>query len=117
MKKLILTVALISLLSAASVSFAQYSDSPVAPNIQIDIWSLLTRATNWFFGIVIFIAAIMLIAAGFNYVTSGGNEDKMKIALNTLIYALIGVAIAFLAKGMIYMICSFINPGGACSFF
>jgi hypothetical protein len=115
MKKIALTLSLFALLGMSLVAFAAYTGE--APNIQVDIWTLLTRALNWFFGIVIAIAAIMLVLAGFTYVTSAGNEDKMKTALNTLIYALIGVAIALLAKGLIYMVCTFVNQGGTCSFF
>jgi len=119
MKKIILTTVLLALFSVASISLAQYG-APVAPTVTVDLWSttsVLTRAINWFFGIVIMIAAIMLISAGFTYVTSAGNADKMKTALNTLIYALVGVAIALLAKGLVFLICTFLNVGGSCTFF
>ena len=119
MKKRILAISILTLFSLALVSFAQYG-APEAPTVEINLWSpdsVLTRALNWFFGIVIVIAAIMLISAGFTYVTSAGNADKMKIALNTLIYALIGVAIALLAKGLVFLICTFLNVEGSCTFF
>jgi hypothetical protein len=42
----------------------------------------------------------------------------MKVALNSVIYALIGIAIAILAKGLIYMVCNFVTAEeGTCSFF
>jgi len=109
MKTIILTTVLLAVVSIASISLAQ---SPVAPTITIDLWSsnsILTKVLNWFFGIVILIAAIMLVWAGYNYVTSAGNEDKMKTALNTVIYALVGVAIVLLAKGLVYLICNFVS--------
>jgi len=117
MKKIILALSILTLFSLTSISFAQYGGAAEAPNITVDIWSLLTRALNWLFGIVIAIAAIMLVWSGLSYVTSAGNADKMKVALNTLIYALIGVAIALLAKGLVYMVCTFVNTGGQCNFF
>jgi hypothetical protein len=117
MKKTILAISILTLFSIALVSFAQATTSTV-PDIKLDIFDFLIKATNWVFGIVIAIAAIMLIWAGFTYITSGGNAEKMKTALNSVIYALIGVAIAVLAKGLIYMICMFV--GGTvteCTFF
>jgi hypothetical protein len=116
MKKIILTISLIALFSGAIIALAQ----PVAPKINIDIWgpnSVITTITNWFFGIVLLIAAIMLIAAGFTYVTSAGNEAKVKSAMNMLLYALVGVGIALLAKGLVYLICVLFGQGATCNFF
>src|SRR4051812_13203604 len=42
------------------------------------------------------IAVIMVIVAGFKYMTSGGDSGKVANAKNTLIYALVGIAIAAL---------------------
>jgi len=121
MKKIILAISILTLFSLALVSFAATTtgEGIVPPFIQLTLWgpnSILTKSLNWVFGIVIFIAAIMLIWAGFTYVTSAGNAEKMKTALNSVIYALIGVAIAVLAKGLIFMICGFVG-GTDCSFF
>lgn len=44
------------------------------------------------------IAVIMIIISGFKYVTSAGNPDSVSSAKSTLVYALIGVAIAVLAQ-------------------
>ena len=43
-------------------------------------------------------AIIMVIYSGFRYITSGGDASKVSSAKNTLIYALIGIAIAVLAQ-------------------
>ena len=113
MKKIILTTVLLVLFSVASVSLAQDIE-PEAPGLTVTLWgqgSILTKATNWFFGIVLTIAAIILIAAGFNYITAGGNEEKIRTAFNMVTSALIGVAIAVLAKGLVYLICNFVSQG------
>jgi len=86
---------------------------PEIPEIDVNIWEILDRALNWFFGIALIIAAIMLVYAGFNYVTASGNEEKIKTATKTLIFALIGVAIALLAKGLPMLVQDFLlgnNP-------
>ncbi len=43
-------------------------------------------------------AIIMIIFAGFRYVTSGGDSGSVKNAKNTLIYAIVGLAIAALVQ-------------------
>jgi len=118
MKKLILPISLIALLSITTLCFA---GDPEAPYIDLDLFgpnSVIKTVTNWFFGIVLFIAVIMIIAAGYNYVISAGNEEKVKTAMNLLIYALVGVAIALLAKGLVYVICLLLKaPEETCTFF
>lgn len=126
MKKTILAVSILTLFSLALVPFANSAIIPLgeeegggvtAPDVTLDLWDILARAINWVFGLVIAVAAIMLIWAGFTYVTSAGNAEKVKTALNGLIYALIGVGIAILAKGLVYLVCTFVNEGGQCNFF
>jgi hypothetical protein len=47
------------------------------------------------------VAVIMVIVGGFRYVTSGGDANATKSARNTIIYALVGVAIALLAQVLV----------------
>ena len=44
------------------------------------------------------VAVIMLIVAGFNYVTSTGDSSKISHAKNTLIYAIVGLVIVVFAQ-------------------
>lgn len=49
--------------------------------------------------IVVGIAAvIMIMVGGLRYVTSGGKEDSIKGAKNTIVYALIGLIVVALAQ-------------------
>jgi len=120
MKKAILPFLAISMLLAMPVSAAITGTGgdgglpPVGdiPAGQIDIWTLLTKTLNWFFNIAIIIAAIFLVYAGWQYITAGGDDEKMKKGLNTLVRALIGVGIALLAKGLIYIVSTFITGKG-----
>lgn len=43
-------------------------------------------------------AVIMLILGGFRYITSSGNQEAVKAAKNTIMYALIGLVIVALAQ-------------------
>lgn len=44
------------------------------------------------------VAVIMLIFGGFRYVTSGGKQESVTSAKNTIIYAIIGLVIVALAQ-------------------
>jgi len=114
MKKTILSVLAISMLIFIPLLTiaAPYPAGTIPAATNVDIWTLLTKALNWFFNITIIIAAIFLVYAGWQYVTAGGDDEKMKGGLNTLIRALIGVAIALLAKGLIYIVSTFVTGTG-----
>ncbi|HEY5442182.1 MAG TPA: pilin [Candidatus Saccharimonadales bacterium] len=49
-------------------------------------------------------AVIVIIISGFKYITSGGDSSKVGNAKNTLIYALVGVAIAALAQVLVHFV-------------
>lgn len=49
-------------------------------------------------------AVIVIILSGMKYITSAGDTAKITAAKNTLIYALIGVAIAALAQFMVHFV-------------
>lgn len=55
----------------------------------------IVKVLSWVVGIA---AIIMIIVSGFKYITSGGDAGKVTSAKNTLIYALIGIAVAVLAQ-------------------
>lgn len=51
------------------------------------------------FTVIIGIAAvIMIIIGGFHYITSGGSDEKVKKAKNTILYAIIGLVVVALAQ-------------------
>jgi uncharacterized membrane protein YuzA (DUF378 family) len=53
--------------------------------------------------IVVGIAAvIMIMVSGLKYITSGGDSNKVSSAKSTLIYALIGIAVAALAQLLVH---------------
>jgi len=70
---------------------------------------LLNTALNWVFNIVLVISIIMLIYSGYLYATAGGDQVKTKKAMSTLIYALIGIAIALASKALGNIIAQFLG--------
>ena len=49
-------------------------------------------------------AVFMIIWAGFRYITSGGKEEGVKNAKNTIIYAIIGLIIVALAQLIVHFV-------------
>jgi hypothetical protein len=75
----------------------------------------LTKVTSWLFIALIFMAFIFIIIGGFTYVSSKGDPKAIASAKNYIIYALIGVAVGVLAKGLVYLVCSVL--GAQCPVF
>jgi hypothetical protein len=60
------------------------------------------------------VAVIMIILAGFKYITSAGDTGKVSSAKTSLIYALVGVAIVALAQFLVhFVITNTANPAPA----
>ena len=52
------------------------------------------------------VAVIMIMVAGFRYITSGGASEKVAAAKNTLLYAVIGLIIVALAQIIVRFVLS-----------
>jgi ABC-type Fe3+ transport system permease subunit len=50
------------------------------------------------------LSVIMIMVGGFRYVTSGGRDDAVKSAKNTITYALIGLVVASTAQIMVHFV-------------
>lgn len=62
------------------------------------IFKTITNTVLYIVGVV---AVIMLIIGGVKYVVSGGDAKKVTDAKNTVLYAIIGLIIAFLAFAIV----------------
>ncbi|MBQ8985550.1 hypothetical protein IJ076_03370 [Candidatus Saccharibacteria bacterium] len=62
---------------------------------------IFKQITNVVLYIVGVIAVIMLIIGGIKYVVSGGDAKKVTDAKNTVLYAIIGLIISFLAFAIV----------------
>ena len=69
-----------------------------------DVITIINRIGNWIFAVLLAIAGIMLILAGFFWVTAGGDPASVLKARQMLTNAIIGVVVALLAKGMVMAI-------------
>lgn len=118
LKALILTVFSLLVVAAPVPVLAQTQANPQdqlcsgAVNLKIDGGSTCSAATggtsslndiiakviNIFSVIVGIIAVIMIIVGGFFYITSGGKQESVQKAKNTILYAIIGLVIVALAQ-------------------
>ncbi|MEA3452744.1 MAG: hypothetical protein U9Q96_00130 [Patescibacteria group bacterium] len=66
--------------------------------------AILPKAINWLFGFLIVVVSLMIIVSGYMFVTGGGKPDTIATARNLLMYALIGLAVAVLARGLVAIV-------------
>jgi hypothetical protein len=59
---------------------------------------LVSNILRIVFGIAGALALLMVILAGFKYITSAGDPQSVAKAKNTLIYSIIGLAVCILAE-------------------
>lgn len=64
------------------------------------------QITNTILYIVGIVAVIMLVIGGIKYVISGGDAKKVTDAKNTVLYAIIGLVVAFLAFAIVNFVIS-----------
>jgi len=96
------TIAFSTLLCFVSPVLAQ---APKIPNYGPDNFvALLTGIAGAVAGLVGTVGTIMIIVAGIFYLTSAGNPQRMEVAKKTLIYAVVGIAIALSVDAIIAIV-------------
>jgi divalent metal cation (Fe/Co/Zn/Cd) transporter len=65
---------------------------------------LIETIVTYMFGILLVLAGLMIIWGAFEFVLSGGDMEMNKNARNKLIWALVGVAVAFAARGLVRLV-------------
>ena len=92
-----------SLCGGADLNFTAGNAAPGAcsgttTNAVSSINNIVALVINIFSVVVGIIAVIMIIIGGVRYVTSGGNDQSVASAKNTILYAIIGLVIVALAQ-------------------
>ena len=72
---------------------------------------IFRQVTNIIIYIVGVIAVIMLVIGGIKYVLSGGDSKKVTDAKNTILYAIIGLVIAFLSYAIVRFVITALPSG------
>ena len=63
--------------------------------------TIVINLINLVLGFLALIAIVIVLIGGFEWMTAGGNDDKVKTAQNRLKYGLIGLVIIFVAYGLV----------------
>lgn len=72
--------------------------------------SIFTTVVNVLLFIIGAISVMMLIWGGIRYTTSGGNSSSVTAAKNTIMYAIIGLIVAFLAFAIVNWVLGAVTP-------
>jgi hypothetical protein len=72
---------------------------------------VISTVTNVLLFVVGALSVIMIIIGGLRYVVSGGNATSVTAAKNTILYALVGLIISFLAFAAVNFVLLNLAPG------
>ena len=92
--------------------FAQIpSDPPTGdiPSRSSSVFTVLNSLINWAFYIILFAAVLMIVAAAFVFLTAAGDQEKTSKARGYILYAIIAVVIAFLAKAIVALVANILG--------
>lgn len=73
--------------------------------------SIFVTITNILLFIIGAVAVIMLIIGGVRYVVSAGDQNAVTSAKNTILYAIIGIVVAFLAYAAVNFVSNQLQTG------
>ncbi|MDD3679139.1 MAG: pilin [Patescibacteria group bacterium] len=85
-------------------------ENPIGGSNITSVEGLIKQVTKWIIGIFGSIALVILIFAGFRYLTAGADESKAESAKKMLTWAIIGIAIVL---GSAAIVNELINAFGA----
>ena len=69
-----------------------------------DIIDVLNTLINWLYAILLVTAAGYLVWGGLDFVFSAGDDEKVKSGRKKIQYALIGVAVAVVSRGLMNIV-------------
>lgn len=73
------------------------------------VLSLINTLSLWLFGILAAVAVVLIILSAYNFLTSGGDEAKLKKAKDRLLYAVIAFVIGLLSWSIVLLVSSFFD--------
>ena len=77
----------------------------------LQVNDIVLAVVNWLLFAVGVVSVVMLIVGGIKYATSAGDSNKVTSAKNTIMYAIIGLAVAVLAFAIVGFVMNTLNGG------
>ena len=78
-----------------------FGENDEEPN---DVRLIIAKIINIFLGLLAMIFIVMLVWAGYKWMTSSGNEEKVKEAKDQIRTAVVGLIIIFMAYSITYFV-------------
>ena len=97
---LILTFLIVNIVFATIINI----QPPWGPDGPENIRELIQAIAVFIFQLALIVAPIMFIYAGFLFITSSGEQEKVRKAKNAFTYTLIGLVIVLAANGLVLVI-------------
>lgn len=106
LKKIYTAATVIGLSALPFIALAQIEVVPVRPGVPVSVGptgagnlsNTIIGLVGWFEVIVWALALVMILFAALQFLTAAGNEEKVTTARRSLIWGLVGIAVALLAR-------------------
>jgi hypothetical protein len=85
----------------AGLSATERAASSVCKDSDKNIFSITSKIVSFILYACGAAAVVMIIYSGFLYVTSGGSDETIKKAKNTILYSVIGLIVVLLAYAIV----------------
>jgi ABC-type Fe3+ transport system permease subunit len=76
-----------------------------------DVKTIIKNVVNALLFLIGALSVVMLIWGGIRYTTSAGNQNSVTAAKNTILYAIIGLAVAVFAYAIVNWVINFGDTG------
>ena len=110
MKKIAIGLLTLSILVLPVVASAQVNNDPKFGTTfglgTADLESTVIQIVQWVLGFLGLVAVIMILIGGFQWMTAGGNEEKVASAKKIISAAVIGLIIVLLAWAIVIFVIS-----------
>lgn len=86
--------------------FVVYAAAPAdAPSSLEALYKAVCTLANWLFGFFLLLAVLSFLYVGFLFLTGGaGNAEKIGRARTFLLYVMVGTAIVFLSRALVFIV-------------
>ena len=109
-KNLVNKIIAAALILSPFAVFAQVTSPPGAVVTSIgDIMRIVETAVNWAFSLLLILAVLFIFYYAWIYMTAGGELEAVTRAKKNLLYAVIGIVIALLARSIIALVRNFLG--------
>lgn len=107
---------LVGAITPGTVPKAEELKTPESPiKTPQGLLGAVASIVKWVYIVFFIVAVLFILIAAFNYLTGGGQPEKIKTAHTRLIYAVIAIAIALMAVGAVQIIKSFLEEKSSTS--